>query len=222
MQNRTRHIFWLAFIALLTLVTVSVMGFPSSTSVGKVFVKSQNVVVISNGKTLDVGSFGMELKNGDTVVTGESGKAKVIMPSGDEITLAPWAKLAIIEKTTKKALTISTSVLFTFDGKIRAKIRKSRDRGRRFKSANAEINIKGTEFVAEYANRMTTVATLEGLVNMASLSSGLNTDIPPGKMSSVSADGTVLPLSEIAGEILKGVESAGEKLTEEDIAGKKE
>ena len=154
------------------------------------------------------------------MVAGKTGKAQIILSDKSEIILAPSAKLTIIEKMTKSALTTSKSQLFSFEGKIRAKVKKSRSRIR-FKSVNAEINIKGTEFVAEYVGGVTTVATVEGLVNMSSVNSGTDIDIPPGKMSSVSAAGEVMPLSEIAGEILKGVESAGEKMAEEDIAGKK-
>jgi len=220
MHYKIRRFFWLAPLLLVFLTSNATLGLSSFDSVGNVIVKSQPVFVLRDGSTLNVGSFGRKLENGDIIVTGKTGKAQIIMADKSEIIIAPLAKFTIFEKTTKGALTKSKSQLFSFEGKIRAKIRKSGSRIR-FKSVNAEINIKGTEFVAENVSNTTTVATLEGVVNLSSVKTGTSIDIPPGKMSSVSAAGEVMPLSEIAGEILKGVESAGEKMKEEDIAGKK-
>ncbi len=200
---------------------IPVFAFSSIEFVGKVIVKHQGVVVDRQGAALKVNAFGRKLKSGDIVVTGDTGKAHVMMDNGDVIILAPWTKLTILDKENPARSVKSSKRTFSFDGKIRAQIKRTKNRKPRFKSANAEINIKGTEFVAQYAKKITTVATLEGLVNMSSTRTGNDTDIPPGKMSSVSIAGEVMPLSEIAGEIMKGVDSAGEKMKEEDIAGKK-
>ena len=221
MKNLIRSSCWLIFILIFAQTTISGFGFSSTEFIGKVVVKNKGVVVDREGETLAISSFGKKLKSGDMVVTGDSGRAEVIMNNGDVILLAPWSKLTILKNKDQVALKKAARMTLSFAGKIRAKIKKSRNRRLRFKSANAEINIKGTEFIAEYANKNTIVATLEGLVNISSVKTGNNTDIPAGKMSSVSAAGEVMPLSEIAGEILKGVESAGEKMTEEDVAGKK-
>jgi len=221
MKNIFREFVWLSLAVLVLLTSSPDSGFSLLDSVGQVNVRSQPVFVIRGGATLNVGSFGRKLENGDIVVTGEAGKAQIIMSDKSEIILASSAKLTVFEKSTQSTFKKIKSFLFSFEGKIRAKFRKSDGRRVKFKSANAEINIKGTEFVAENVNRTTTVATIEGLVNMSSVKTGSNIDIPPGKMSSISAAGEVMPLSEIAGEILKGVEAAGEKMIEEDIAGKK-
>ena len=215
------RLFWIIFTVIFVHTTVSAFAFSSSEFVGKVIVKHQGVVVERRGEVLNINAFGRKLRSGDIVVTGDTGKAHVIMDKGDIIILAPWTKLTILDKDNPVPSTKSSTRTFSFDGKIRAKIKRSRNRKPRFKTVNAEINIKGTEFVAEYANKITTVATLEGLVNMSSAETGEDTDIPAGKMSSVSIAGEIMPLSEIAGEILSGVESAGEKMMEEDIAGKK-
>jgi len=221
MKYIIRPFYWMIFTVVLAHTTVSVYGFSSTEYIGKVIVRHQGVVVERQGAVLKINAFGRKLKSGDIIVTGETGKAHVIMDNGDVIILAPWTKLTISDKENPAPSARLSSRTFSFDGKIRAKITRTKNRRPRFKSANAEIHIKGTEFVARYVKQITTVATLEGLVNMSSTSTGDNTDIPPGKMSSVSIAGEVMPLSEIAGEILKGVDSAGEKMKEEDSAGKK-
>ncbi|MFH2128775.1 MAG: FecR family protein [bacterium] len=221
MKIMTRQVFWFIFMILFFQTANSVSGFTPSGSIGKVLARSQPVVIIRDGTTLEISAFGSGVQDGDTIVTGEAGKAQIILSDGDQIFLAPWSKLTLEKKEQQDALVKTASTSFAFEGKIRAKVRKSQNRRLQFKSANAEISIKGTEFVAEYKKEVTTVATLEGLVGLSSIRTDAEIDIPPGSMSSVTAAGEVLPLSEIAGEILQGVESAGEKMSEEDISGKK-
>jgi ferric-dicitrate binding protein FerR (iron transport regulator) len=96
-----------------------------------------------------------------------------------------------------------------------------RKRRIKIKTATAVIGVKGTDFVTEFKEETTVVGTVDGLVNMSSLKTKQSVDIPPGKMSSVSPSGEVMPLSEIAGELLKGVEFAGKKMDSKDIAGEK-
>ena len=106
-------------------------------------------------------------------------------------------------------------------GKMRARVKKSKKFNVRIKTATAVIGVKGTDFVVEYVEKKTTVGTLRGLVNMMSSITNESIDIPKGKMSSVSASGTVLPLTEFAGELLKDVEFAGEQMEEDDYSGEK-
>ena len=106
-------------------------------------------------------------------------------------------------------------------GKIRAQINKSRRQKIRVATPNAIIGVKGTDFVVSYEDGKTRVATMEGLVNLASSATDQSVDIPPGKMSEVSPSGEVMTLREIAGDILSGVEIAGEKMSTEDISGKR-
>lgn len=209
---------WLMPVIIFLLAPGSLFCFSSSQHIASLAVIQPGVAVLREGKAQKIGSFGSSLKNGDTVVTGETGKARVSMPDGDQVLLAPWSKLTIQIQSGKPAV---KTAQFKFEGKLRARIRRTRSKRYRFKSANAEVNIKGTEFVAAYANQVTTVATLHGLVNLASLQTGASLDIPVGKMSAISAAGEVLPLSEIAGEILKGVEISGKPLSEEEIAGER-
>jgi hypothetical protein len=216
-----RHSAFVFMVILFSILKITVYGFSTTGSIGKVVVKSNPVRVIRDGKSTEVGQFGMRLMNGDEVKTGKSGKAQIVLSDGNAIFFAPSTEAIISENYVQRALEKSKQIHIIFLGKILSRIRKSQKSNLRFKTANAVINIRGTEFVAEYENNMTTVATYKGLVNLSSAKTGLNIDIPPGKMSSISYAGEVLPLSEIAGDILEGVEFAGEKMSEKDIAGKK-
>ncbi|MBU3914867.1 FecR family protein, partial [bacterium] len=89
------------------------------------------------------------------------------------------------------------------------------------KTATAVIGVKGTDFVAEYKDKITLVGTVEGLVNLESVMTKANIDIAPGQMSSVSPTGELMPVSEFAGDLLEGVEFFGQKMESDDFSGEK-
>lgn len=198
-----------------------ISGFSSGPSIGRVKVVSSSVQVISGDRKSNVGGFGMKLQDGDVVVTDAKGKAHIILADGGVIVLTSFSRITLSQKTTRAGLKKTVKQGFAFEGKLRAQIKRRKSVRLWFKSANTLIDIKGTDFIAEYKSNRTTVATLQGLVKISSLLTGSEIDIPPGKMSSISAAGEVLPLSEITGEILSDVEIAGKKLTEKEIAGEK-
>jgi hypothetical protein len=134
------------------------------------------------------------------------------------IVLAPNTRL---DTESGKKLPPEIKISFKVKGKIRAQIRKTKGRRIRFRTANAVVGVKGTDFVVEFKNKETTVATVEGLVNMKSALTQNSTDIPAGRMCSVSAIGNVMPLREIAGDIMSDVEITGKKMEESDISGEK-
>ncbi len=200
--------------------SIQASAFSAAKNIGKVMVKSSPVIVVRKGKRLKVGRFGMNLQKGDIVITPKGGKAQIVLSSGDSLFLASSSQVVLNEEITSSAQAKITRIMLS-SGKIRAHIKKKKKRRIRFRTANAIIGVKGTDFVVEHINRTTTVGTREGLVNMASAKSGKNIDIPPGKMSSISPSGEVMPLSEFAGELMKGVEFAGERMRTNDMAGEK-
>ena len=195
------------------------IGFSNDRNIGKVIAKNPSVIVLRNGVSLAVDGFGKILHKGDIVITRQSGKAHVILISGSELFLAPSAKLEITEQLIGESKQGIKRFIFDIFGKIRLQIKKTKKKQLRIKTQTAVIAIKGTDFIVSYENGTTTVATIEGLVNMVSIKSRQTIDIPSGKMSSISLSGEIMPLSEISGEILKGVDFAGERLTESDISG---
>jgi len=195
--------------------------FGSAQNIGKVIVKNPAVFVVRNGESLSVSGFGRILKKGDTVITQRDGKAHIILNNGSELFLAPSAKLTISEQLIGKSNKGIKQFILSIYGKIRLQIKKRKIKQVTVKTKTAVIAVKGTDFIVSYENEITMVGTLEGLVNLTSRVNQQHIDIPPGKMSSVSPDGDVMSLSEIAGEMLRGVEFAGEQMKESDISGEK-
>jgi len=202
----------------LILVTPDIYSFSNQKSIGKVSVKKNDVYIEHDGKTAKVSSFGGVFYEGDIVKTGPEGKAELTLQNGDVIVMAPDTRMDV-DSDEKLPPEIESSS--RVDGKIRAQIRKTDGRKIRFKTANALVGVKGTDFVIEFKNKATTVATVKGLVNMQSSVTENSVDIPAGRMSSVSAAGDVLPLREIAGDIMSDVEIAGKKMEESDVSGQK-
>lgn len=211
----------ITLILFLLQISPASYGFGSKPETGTVTVKQSAVWVQRDNKKLSVGSFGLALEKGDIVKTDESGKARVTFADGSKIFIAPNSELEINEEVLPEEKSAIFKLLTLFSGKVRSQIQKKRKQHMRIKTATAVIGVKGTDFVTEYKNGITTVGTMEGLVNLESLKTKASVDIPPGKMASVSPVGELLPLSEFAGELMEGVEFAGKKMEEEDIAGEK-
>jgi hypothetical protein len=193
-------------------------GFAIDAHIGKIIVQQPTVLIERNGKDILISAFGALLREGDIVKTGPDGKALITFSNGSEVLLASDTQLVVespIPQTEIRRL-----ILRVF-GKIRARIQRTRERQIQITTRNAVIGIKGTDFVVEFRHDITTVATVTGLVNLTSVAMGSSIDIPPGKMTSIAADGQVMPLREIAGDILSDVEIAGEKASEEDISGRR-
>jgi hypothetical protein len=196
-------------------------AFGSANNVGKIVVKAEMAYVLREGKKLSVGGFGLVLKKGDQVVTNKSGKAHLILDDVNDVYLGPSSKLTLDKSITKKESGIFTRFFLTIFGKLRAKVKKSKRGTMEVRTATAVIGVKGTDFIVEYANNLTTVGTLKGLVNMKSNVNQQEIDIPPGKMCSISAAGEVLSLEEFAGKLLTNMEFAGEKMESDDFSGEK-
>ncbi|MCP4751062.1 MAG: FecR domain-containing protein [Proteobacteria bacterium] len=210
--------FGIAAVSFLFLAISGLQAFSNADKIGKVIVKKKDVFIERNGKDTKVSGFGTWLQTGDTVKTSNAGNALIRLTNGDSVFLAQNARLTV--ETPEKKSKISRLIMKLY-GKIRAQIQKTKNRNVRFATPNAVIGVKGTDFVVEYSNRQTSVATLNGLVNLQSSKNQKSIDVPPGKMCSISAGGEVMPLTEIAGDILKDVDFAGEKMEGSDISGEK-
>ena len=224
-QKIPRTLTWALSLGLLIyfslFTNLNAQGFGKRGTIGRVIVKNPIVTVIRNNKTLAVSSFGRNLQMGDTVITRAGGKAHIVLNSGNELFLAPDASLKISEELLGNSKKGIKQFILSIYGKIRLQIKKTKAQQTLVRTKTAVIGVKGTDFIVSYENQVTSVATFEGLVNMVSITNQYQIDIPPGKMSSVSPAGDVAPLSEIAGEIMKGLEFAGERLSDFDISGKR-
>lgn len=197
------------------------LAFADKNSVGTVSVKNSAVWVERNGKVLNIGSFGLKLKKDDVLKTNHGGKATIALKNGNSIYIAPSSEIQLTEEVIGEKNSSFSQIIKLIYGKIRAKIQSSKKRRIAVKTATATIGVKGTEFITEYKNDLTTVGTMEGLVNMESNKTKESIDIPAGKMASVSPVGEVLPLEEFAGELMEGVEFAGKPMETDEISGEK-
>lgn len=213
-----KHVRTRLCLLLLILIPASVSVALEPATIGKVVVKQKPVFIERDGKSIRVGGFGALLQENDLVVTTDNGKALITLNNGDTILVARHSKLRV-EAGREKSGVLQWIKLIT--GKIRSQIHKKRHQNIRIATSNALIGVKGTDFVVRYQDGMTQVATVEGLVQLASLATAQSIDIPPGKMSEIGPSGEVLPLREIAGEIMSGVEIAGEKMAPDDISGQR-
>lgn len=205
----------------LLIVPVSLYGFGSEDRIGVVTLRTRPAWVIRDGKQMQIGSFGLNLKKNDLVKTSSKGKVQIDLESGNSILLASNTELKLTQEVIGKKDSEVTSVFSLIFGKIRSKVQKTRKRRFLVKTATATIGVKGTDFVTEFIEEKTRVGTVEGLVNLMSEKTKESIDIPAGSMGSVSIFGELMPLEEFAGELMEGVEIAGNKMTDDDIAGEK-
>ena len=216
-----RFITQLLMVSLVLSFNINVQGFTSKNRVGKITVNSQPVSVYRQGKQIRIGGFGLNLKKGDEVVSEKGGTAEIVLKSGNKIYVGSATRIKLTEEVIGKSKSLFSRMIFVTYGKIRAKIQKTRRKKIRIRTLTAIVGVKGTDFVTEYKEETTTVGTMTGLVNLASIKTRGSVDIPPGQMASISPMGEVMPLEEFAGELLKGFEFTGEKMEEDDISGER-
>jgi ferric-dicitrate binding protein FerR (iron transport regulator) len=148
--------------------------------------------------------------------TFEEGRLQLQLRSGDTLTLAPDTEFRY-EPSAREP----QSFTLTLKGQVLARIAPLQGARRVIlRTPNAIVSVRGTEFVVQFLRQETAVGTLEGLVELTALGGG-SIEVPAGSRSGVNASGTVLPLSEFAGEMLKDFEFAGEQMDPSGAAGER-
>jgi len=210
---------------LLLLLCFSLLLFSSTAEaqflqgMGKIMLQSGKVTVLREGEKLTIGAMGRLLKTGDRIISDSLGKATLTL-AGGTVFLAPSSQLDIRESFTQKGLAKIRHQNLRIRGKIRSKVRRHPARTFRVRTPNAIVGVKGTNFVVQYEKRVTTVGTIEGLVNMYSIVTQKDVNIASNEMSSVNIKGEIMPLSEFAGELMENVDFAGQKMEKDDFSGK--
>ena len=161
------------------------------------------------------------IKDEDLIQTKNNGKIKILLFGGDEIFLAPNSEIKFEEKIKLVGLAKKINRSFNLSGRLLAKIKKNLSRETNIRTVNAIVGVKGTDFIVEYVNDNTRVGTIEGTVTMTSVENKKSIDIDSGKMSSVTSDGTVLPIKALSGEMMHDFEFAGERMNSNEASGKK-
>jgi hypothetical protein len=161
------------------------------------------------------------IKDKDLIQTKKNGKIKILLFGGDEIFLAPSSEIKFEEKVKLVGLAKKINRSLNLSGRLLAKIKKNLSRETKIRTVNAMIGVKGTDFIVEYVNEDTRVGTIEGTVTMTSVGNNESVDIDSGKMSSVTSDGTVLPITAFSGEMMRDFEFAGERMNSNEASGEK-
>ncbi|MDT8447745.1 MAG: FecR family protein [bacterium] len=185
--------------------------------VATLYLLDKSVTLDRAGKLTDLRQIETPLTNGDRIETGPSGRAKLTFENGDVTFLGPNSQLTVSAEPEGQNWKIELNLV----GKLRALVNKRQDKNFRVRTVSAVIGVKGTDFVADAPGAETRVATFKGLVFLRSLKTQQDIDVPAGKEGAIGPAGEIMPLRDIAGDILEGVEIAGKQLSTEEAAGSK-
>ena len=172
----------LLLILLVFLVPLTGLG----ASIGELDLKNGKVVVHRKGKSFTLAKPGKtSIEQGDKVRTGKFTKAFLYLKAKkDEIQLFSSSFISVDTLSAK-----DTKIGFPF-GKVKFKVNPKAKAGasRRFRvrTVSALIGVKGTEFLVLTDGASTAVATLAGVVELASVAQpDISVDITKGKISKV-------------------------------------
>lgn len=193
---------------LLILCGTTAKAFPFSTDVviGKIVPLEGLVVVRRKSEGITVKPPAMIIYRGDNVLTNDRGKARILLTGGNEVFVGPSSNL-YLNKSFQSRYNYEYNL--NLKGKLRAKFQRTKGRRFRIKTSTAVINVKGTDFIVDSGTNSTQVATFTGLVQLTSLKTNQQVDIPPGKMSSVTPVGKVSEPKKVEIAVVKNLENTG-------------
>ena len=208
------------FLVVVYCFSVSV-GWSQFNGSGQIELHEGEAELIRNGITQKLTKRSINLKNNDVLKTRETGKIRLTLRGGDQIFLASSSQIDFSEKKKTKGLAKIRSRRIKVKGRLLAQIRKNASTPIQIRTPSAIVAVKGTRFIVEYLNQITTAGTIEGLVELSSLQSQQKIELHAGTMSHVNLSGQIMPIEELSGELLKEFEFAGEIMEESEAAGQK-
>lgn len=160
-------------------------------------VKGDVKMAVGDGQPLAV-KVGTKINVGDTVVTGEDSRAKIVMSDRNVINISPNTKLVIEEYTNDgRTKNVKLSLL---SGKIRNNVEQKYDaKTNKFevRTPTAVAGVRGTQFITSYdiKSKQTEVITLFGQVELRTINAGLvsklSVNIAKGEVSRAEAAAAV-------------------------------
>jgi hypothetical protein len=155
-------------------------------SVGSIIVAHGNAWLLrEDGQKLDI-KVGRKVYEKDSILTGPSGKVKVVFNDGSRTVVTPDSRFKVeYLKINKKSGTKQTLHKLLF-GKVRAHVEgdyKRKNQHYKIKSPTAVAGVRGTDFVFSYSPKQgkTQVETLTGTVQLGGLGADEKILIPPGR-----------------------------------------
>jgi hypothetical protein len=157
----------LASLLVMALVFPTVALAKDTAKAGKITSVSGPAEVKKSGGSKKFKAFkGMAITQGDSIITGASGKIVMDLDSDKEVTIGSDTTLVVSELVKNaKALNGKTS-LSLLKGKVVIKIKKKLEGDSRFEieTPTAIMGVMGTEFVVQYEDQQSYVAVFEGRV----------------------------------------------------------
>ena len=138
-------------------------------------VKGDVKMTVGDGKPLSV-KVGTKINVGDTVMTGEDSRAKIVMSDRNVINISPNTRLVIEEYSNDgRTKNVKLSLL---SGKIRNNVEQKYDaNSNKFevRTPTAVAGVRGTQFITSYdlKSKQTEVITLFGQVELRTINAGL-------------------------------------------------
>lgn len=139
-----------------------------------VFMVVKGSVKIQGPSSVSEAKVGSKIHEGETVVTGDDSRAKIVMTDRNIINISPNTQLKIEKySNTSKDKNVRLNLI---EGKVRNNVEQKYDnKNSKFevRTATAVAGVRGTQFITSYnsSTRVTEVITLKGQVSFASLSS---------------------------------------------------
>ncbi len=154
-------------------------------SIGDVQVKREGV-----SNTLKVSH---KVFNDDEIAAGDNGKVKIIFTDDSSLTLLPRSRTKVNHTPAgKEKSSNSNTVINLLFGTVRSVVTKSENGQKKYRveTPSAVAGVRGTDFLTSYyeASQITKVQTLDGSVELASLSGGTKTMVPAGSYASFVVD----------------------------------
>jgi hypothetical protein len=131
--------------------------------------------------------------NDDEIAAGDNGKIKIIFTDDSSLTLLPRSRTKVNHTPAGKDKgSNSNTVVNLLFGTVRSVVTKSENGQRKYRveTPSAVAGVRGTDFLTSYyeASQITKVQTLDGNVELASISGGTKTMVPAGRYASFVVD----------------------------------
>ena len=148
--------------------------------IGKISALKGEANIIRENKTL-LAKIGMEIENKDTIYT-KNARLQIIFKDRTIITIGKNSKFNIEDylfnnKNTKMNFNLRRGVVKAITGKI-SKIAPDRFK---IKTKNAVIGIRGTIFVVEYRNNITSLTTIDGITTFTDIKTNKLFEVKKGE-----------------------------------------
>jgi hypothetical protein len=162
---------------------------------------------LTGNRLLRVTDQGLNLEDGDEVITSENAKANVLLSmlsEFDEILLGPSSRIRISIKVSDSYTSIYRIHLLY--GKIRAYTMLNHSKQVEFTTSQAEVTTDEGEFILQSSKKGTTIGAISGIVKLVSRRSNQEYQIPENVNMFVSHFDTVSPTKMFSHQLYKGVE----------------